>query len=78
MSFVERELAAIRRELADADHPHRAALLVAQQALAWALEPRVIGSPYTYITGSKAEPEGCSAPGRLLGSSGTSDQRPFV
>ena len=60
MSFVQRELdkiAVALREPCSSDVYDR--LYTAQNALAWALEPSVIKSPYGAIMGTAEDSEGC-------------------
>ena len=72
MGFVERELQKINTALvatpAGALYDR---LYVAQQALAWAIEPGGAKSPYNFLMGSYGVPEGCSDESRLPQSLGT-------
>ena len=63
MSFIQREIDRLAKAiLAAPDDERRNELYAAQQALSWVLEPGGIMAPYEMITGTAAEPGGCSAP----------------
>lgn len=57
MSFIQRELDMIARQLSteEVDSPVWKALYAAQQALAWALDPQAVKSPYRMIMGIPAD-----------------------
>ena len=60
MSFIQRELDRIERALAEpraTDEYSR--LYAAQQALAWALEPKGFKAPYDMVMGTPSTPEDC-------------------
>ena len=62
MSFVQRELDRINTALNASEHTsQRPELYAAQQALAWALDPTGVASPYAMITGTEADSADCSA-----------------
>ena len=72
MGFVEREIAKIHAALVQPEHEDkRPELYAAQQALAWALEPTGVKSPYDLFVGTQAGPEDCSDESRPPVSSGT-------
>lgn len=61
MSFVQRELDRIFAALASqAETSDYDSLYAAQQALAWALEPTGIKSPFSMIRGTQEAKEDCS------------------
>ena len=61
MSFVQRELDKINAEIVKGTTPQRhAELYAAQQALAWAIEPAGIKSPYNQVMGIREGSEDCS------------------
>ena len=66
MSFIQREIDRLHKAVLATpdDDQRREVLYAAQQALSWALEPGGIMAPYEMITGTAAEPGGCSARSR--------------
>lgn len=72
MSFVQREIDRLNGALDDGvGNPRYPEIYAAQQALAWALDPLVIQSPYAFIAGSEAAAGDCSAESRPPPSSDT-------
>jgi hypothetical protein len=62
VSFIQRELNRIEIALRQPQsRNHYAELYVAQQALAWALDPTGFAAPLTMITGTPAGSEDCPA-----------------
>lgn len=62
MSFIQRELERLGRELCTNPQGDRyAEFYAAQQALAWALEPAVIQPPSRLLTSSEASEASCWA-----------------
>ncbi len=61
MSFIQRELDRIQSALGAAQETNRAALLAAQQALSWVLDPSAFQPPLFSITGNSEDSEDCSA-----------------
>lgn len=60
MSFIQRELDRIGRALPEnREDPRHRELYVAQQALAWALEPSNIKSPFDMLMSIPGVPEDC-------------------
>lgn len=59
MSFIQRELDKISLALGEPSDPHYIELYAAQQALAWALEPDGIRSPYKMVMGTQGDLEDC-------------------
>lgn len=60
MSFVKRELDRLHDELASASSPSPyAELYIAQQALAWSLDPTGFNSPFNFIMGNRQDAEDC-------------------
>jgi hypothetical protein len=59
MSFIQREIDKIRSKLIETNDQHHSELYAAQQALAWALEPDGIRSPYKMIMGTQEGSEDC-------------------
>jgi hypothetical protein len=65
MGYVERELARIQAAIATGAPSDHELLMVAQQALSWALEPTGFASPLEIIgRDSAAGLKGCSAESR--------------
>lgn len=60
MSFIQREIDRLNAAIIP-DKPNQDSLYAAQQALAWALEPSGIKSPYEMITGIQEGSEDYSA-----------------
>ena len=61
MSFLSREISRLNVEIAaNPDAPERDQLYAAQQAIAWASEPRAIKSPYDLIMGTQEGSADCS------------------
>lgn len=61
MSFVAREVEKLSRALCE--NPRRdnhTELYAAQQALAWALDPKAVASPYNLLTGMSGDSTNCS------------------
>jgi hypothetical protein len=59
MSFIEREIQRINKALIEnPESPEYDRLYVAQQALAWTLEPTGVKSPYDMVMGIQEETEG--------------------
>lgn len=73
MSFVERQLHSIRIQLAG-HSLHERELLIAQQALVWALDPKHYASPLAFILGSPEVAEDYSRENRLPASLETSEK----
>ena len=72
ISSIEREMERMSRALcANPGSDRHAELYAAQQALAWALDPNAAQSPHSFVMGSGAGSEGCSAGSRRLPSSDT-------
>ena len=62
MSFIQREIDKIRRELLKPPpHERVKELHAAQQALSWAIEPRGFRAPFLAIMGTQADLEDCLA-----------------
>lgn len=60
--FIQRELDRIQRAIFD-NHPERDRLMVAQQALVWALDPNTCyASPFAMVTGERDERPQAPAP----------------
>lgn len=59
MSFIQREIERLNAAIIP-DTPKQDGLYAAQQALAWALEPSGIKSPYEMIMGIQEGSEDCS------------------
>ena len=55
MSFIQRELDKISTALSETTGPQYIELYAAQQALAWALEPDGIRSPFQMVMGTQAD-----------------------
>lgn len=65
MSSIQRELDRVRSAIPGADALLRDRLMIAQQALEWALEPSGFAPPYeTIFPDSAASSAGCSAESR--------------
>ena len=60
MSFIQREIDRLNAEIIPGT-PNHDSLYAAQQALAWALEPSGIKSPYEMIMGIQEGSEDCLA-----------------
>lgn len=60
MSFIQREFDRLHNALGDEQiNPHYRDLYVAQQALAWCLDPNAFSSPIEMIMGIQGEKEDC-------------------
>ena len=64
MSFIQRELDKISTALSETTGPQYIELYAAQQALAWALEPDGIRSPYKMVMGTQADLKDCQPESR--------------
>jgi hypothetical protein len=74
ISFVQRELDRIHNALGDErTNPKYPELYAAQQALAWALDPRCARSPFDTVMGTQEAKEDCPEYPHPVPFSGTRD-----